>query len=320
MSSQAAIPDLRGFRGDEADYAALAALIASQMPDERQTVAEIRDEDDSIAAAGRWMERLVIDESGDILGQAMIRELVSNPAPGRLLVDVTVRPDRERNGFGSRLFAALLEKAAARAATELVAEGTDRLPGGVRFAERHGFEELQREWAMELDLAAARSAGAGADPSGIAIRTLADMKRADPAWAEHLHALHVTLETDVPSDLAFVAPPLDVFRRTQLEAAGAIHEAYFVALDGDRWVGLSELRRRLAVDDVLEQHLTGVLRTHRRRGIAQALKERGIDWARANGYRRIRTGSSTRNVPMLTLNERLGFRRGQAWIVFRRSL
>lgn len=312
--------DIRPFRGDDADYGELVELLASQMPDERQTIAEIRDEDDAIADAGRWSARVVAEDAGRIVGQAMIRELVSYPAPGRLLLYVIVRPDHERRGHGSDLFSALEDMAARRGATELITEATDRVPSGVRFAERHGFHEIEREWAMELDLTTADPPRDDSPPTGIAIRTLAELKRDDPAWLEHVHELYVQLERDVPSDLEYVPPSLETFRRTELEAEGADHQAFFVALDGDRWVGVSELRRRQAVDGVLEQHLTGVLRSHRRRGIARALKVRGIAWAREGGYRTIRTTSATTNVPMLTLNERLGFRRGQAWIVFRRTM
>jgi GNAT superfamily N-acetyltransferase len=61
---------------------------------------------------------------------------------------------------------------------------------------------------------------------------------------------------------------------------------------------------------------TGVTRTYRRRGLALALKLRGITYARAHGHPLIRTLNVSSNQSILALNQRLGFRRSLAWVGF----
>ena len=65
--------------------------------------------------------------------------------------------------------------------------------------------------------------------------------------------------------------------------------------------------------------LTGVRRRYRRRGVALALKLRGIHYARARGYSFVRVDNDSANVPMLALNERLGFVREPAWVLLAKT-
>ena len=61
--------------------------------------------------------------------------------------------------------------------------------------------------------------------------------------------------------------------------------------------------------------LTAVRHSHRRRGIATALKRAQISWAAANGFRELVTSSVEGNAAMRAVNERLGYRPLPAWIV-----
>ena len=65
---------------------------------------------------------------------------------------------------------------------------------------------------------------------------------------------------------------------------------------------------------------TGVKRSHRRMGIALALKLRGIAYAKAHGHPVIRTNNDSTNKAMLSINERLGFVKQPAWITFIKTL
>ena len=56
------------------------------------------------------------------------------------------------------------------------------------------------------------------------------------------------------------------------------------------------------------------------KGVAMALKLQTVKYARANGYREIRTGNNTRNRPMLRINEAMGFQKQPVWIEFEREV
>ncbi len=103
--------------------------------------------------------------------------------------------------------------------------------------------------------------------------------------------------------------------RKRLENPGLLPDANFIALDGDRYVGFSNLWKSQG-DDHLHTGLTGILRAYRRRGIALALKLRAVAYAKARGAPVIRTGNETGNRAMLSINEKLGFARQPAWIDF----
>ena len=79
-----------------------------------------------------------------------------------------------------------------------------------------------------------------------------------------------------------------------------------VAREAGRIVGYAELARR--TDDVLAHELTAVARTHRRRGIARALKQAQIAWAAEQGYRSLITDTHWANEAIRRLNESLGYR------------
>ena len=64
----------------------------------------------------------------------------------------------------------------------------------------------------------------------------------------------------------------------------------------------------------MEIGLTGTRRAWRRKGLALALKLRGMQAAQAKGVKELWTGNATTNKPMLALNERLGFKPRPAFI------
>jgi GNAT superfamily N-acetyltransferase len=100
-------------------------------------------------------------------------------------------------------------------------------------------------------------------------------------------------------------------------------DAYFVAVDGERYVGLSALWTSQVRKDELMTGLTGLtgtLREYRRRGIAVALKLKGIAWARDHGYQWIKTWNATTNAGVLAINQQLGFVKQPAWIEYAKDL
>jgi GNAT superfamily N-acetyltransferase len=76
---------------------------------------------------------------------------------------------------------------------------------------------------------------------------------------------------------------------------------------------------RLASPEVLEHGFTAVLRSHRGRGIAIALKRTQLTWAAEHGCRELITYTQEGNEPMRAINKQLGYRERPAWILVRRK-
>jgi RimJ/RimL family protein N-acetyltransferase len=64
----------------------------------------------------------------------------------------------------------------------------------------------------------------------------------------------------------------------------------------------------------LRTGMTGVRREWRRRGIALALKVRSLEFAKAQGFRRVVTENETNNRGMIAINDRLGFVKQPAYV------
>ena len=116
-----------------------------------------------------------------------------------------------------------------------------------------------------------------APPAGIALAEL------EPEHLEGVYAVAVEATPDMVMDAAIEAAPHE---RWLAESEGRI---FHVALEGRRVVGFATLAPLAARPGVLEHELTAVLRSHRRRGIAEALKRAQLAWAAAAGYRQLVT-------------------------------
>jgi GNAT superfamily N-acetyltransferase len=199
-------------------------------------------------------------------------------------------------------------------------------PALAAYVERLGFHELFRSWEFSLDTrdfdlsrfaeAAERAAG-----HEITITTLAEERARGADWLPRLHELHAAITRDIPlPGHPHPAPGLVWFERYACELPVSIPDAYFIAVDGERYVGESCLHRVEAAPGELSQKTTGVLSEYRGYGIAVALKLRTIAYARQHGYTRIWTGVESNNPSMLAINTKLGFVQGPGVIVFEKQL
>jgi mycothiol synthase len=214
-------------------------------------------------------------------------------AAGRGFVAPRVLPAARRNGVGAALLRVLGDHAGGFGVDRVGTHVDD--DGSRRFAERFGFEELDRqvEQVARLNPGCRRKQV----PDGIEVRTIAErpelLEAAYPlaleGWADFATAEAVTISLE-----------------DWLRDEAALSEGSFVALAGGEIVGFSGLCRH-DEDGVAEDGLTVVRRDWRRRGLARALKSLELDWAAANGYREVITWTQQGNDGMRALNDALGY-------------
>jgi RimJ/RimL family protein N-acetyltransferase len=89
-------------------------------------------------------------------------------------------------------------------------------------------------------------------------------------------------------------------------------------MEGEEWVGLTILQS--TSPDLAWNAMTGVIPSHRGRGLARAPKALAAEHARRQGIRAIATRNNVRNAPMLAVNEALGYRRQQGEWRLRKEL
>lgn len=239
-------------------------------------------------------------------------------------LSVMVRPERQRSGVGGLLWDRLRESLGASGVATVEAWVREENAAGLAWLEGLGFIPTKLDGPVQLlladvDLGPLETALSGAAAQGITVTTLAEEKERDPECLVKLHALHTTIEADVPGHDSAADPSAEEYAREW----GQPGKLLFLAKDGPHSVGLSTADPREAAPffeerhDIFQQHLTGVRREYRRRGVATALKGRIIAHAKREGYRTLWTNSD--NPAMCALNWKMGFRSGP-WRVYRREL
>ena len=234
---------------------------------------------------------LVAELEGEIVGAGLGGRADD---PDRGFVAPRVHPAGRRRGVGSALLGTLVEFVESLGLSKLSGQVTD--PGSRAFAELHGFTESDRqvEQVRVLD----GEIVVDALPEGIEVATIAERP-------ELLEAAYPLARDEGYTDLA-VEGSISIPLEDWLADEATLPEGSFVALLDGEIVGFSGL---MAHDNegVAEDGLTVVSRDWRRRGLAKALKQRELAWARDAGLREVVTWTQTGNESMRTVNERLGY-------------
>jgi GNAT superfamily N-acetyltransferase len=245
-------------------------------------------------AANETLVYVVAQIEGEPAGCGFVDPWPEAHAPAHFVVT----PELRRRGIGSALLAELGRHALARGRSELEGDVVESDTGSRAFLERRAYRVVGGERAVALDLTVLEPETVDAPP-GIEIVALADR----PELAERLYAVGVEAAADIPGspgDMSF-----EQWRAIELDRPTRRRDLLFVAVAEGEPVGY------VSMDDVgRDGHngLTAVRRAWRRRGIATALKRTQIAAAKRAGFERLVTGSEERNLPMRTLNAKLGYR------------
>lgn len=295
---------------DEAAYRAATRVEARCRHDESPAWQDMA-ATDRVLHAGGWMaEHRLATVDGKPIGHASFRHLPTAVDRDVVIVRISVLPDCRRFGVGRSLHRLIEDAADVHGGRRLLAFVRGGEPSGVGFAHALGYREIGR--SIELDVDPRRVVSStGSNVPGIAVVSLAELRTARADWLERLYRLFIAVEADTPFPIAEVPTPRDVFRARSVDAATAMPEAFLVAIDGDEWVGFTEVRRVTGKPTRWSQELTGVLRSHRGRGIARALKEASLRNARASGIATIRTWNDSTNTAIREINNQLGFTQHQ---------
>jgi len=227
-------------------------------------------------------------------------------------LELTVAPERRRQGVGGRLYDEQVRFMRAHGATRLEAETPDNLPEGLRFAEQRGFVVNRHIYESTLDLATFdetpfAGAIATAQASGIRFTSLANLGDTEEAQ-RRLYAINRAYCFDIPGrDETF--EPFEEWRKFVCGASWYRPDGQVVALDtthDDAWVGMAAIGIFPETNSAYHM-ITGVDRAYRGRGLALALKLLVLRCARRYGVARARTNNDSLNAPILAINRRLGY-------------
>lgn len=296
------------------DYVALAECNRAAMPGNNDSADSFQVRNNQAHAFERW----AAEAGGRVVGHASWFQLTRRLHPQKFRMDGAVHPAFQGCGIGTALLDRVLEAVTARNAISLRTASREDHGTGRRFLAKRGFVEARRTWAStlnldRLDFGPDGDQTATVEAQGIRICQLSALT-AVPGWDQRLLDLNNALTSDAPDIDAATAVDMDYLRANYLGSAAFLADGHFIALEGDRWVGLSVLWKGSA-PDIMITGLTGVLPDYRRRRIALALKQRALAWARSQGVMFVRTTNDSTNLGMLSINERLGFVKEPAWFL-----
>jgi len=280
------------------DYEAWRTVRMTVVPGERcDTVAELRAQDSPTRLL------LLARADGAVVGSGMADR---SETTGGAFATARVVPEQRRRGVGSAILRVLADHCAGLGLPELRASVDDE--GSLAFAHAFGFVEVDRQ--VEQVRAVGDEPPPSALPPGVSVIELSERPE---LWA----ACFDTFGVEVLSDFA-VFEPLDISaEQWNTSWAG---DPMFLALHDDEVIGCAGVHRDTDQPERGENALTAVRRDWRGRGVAAHLKRRTLQWAAANGLSELYTWTQAGNIPMLTLNEQLGYFTRQQSITLARPL
>ncbi|MEZ4712691.1 MAG: GNAT family N-acetyltransferase [Caldilineaceae bacterium] len=314
---------IRPFRKTQAEYEAIVALDKLVWPDTGDSVEDWQYRDEH-RAPGRLYQRLVVEQDGQIIAFGAYQEPHWTYEPGKFFFDCRVHPAYLNQGVASAFYHYVLGNITARGAQIMTALTREDQPQAIEFLTSYGFEQVMRSPSSYLDVPAFDPAPfqdvldrVAAD--GIEVYSVAELQKRDSDWMRKLWKLECAIDEDIPLPAPPTHDSLQRYEEVYLNDPSFDPAAWVVAVDQGQYVALSALWIDLANSEQLYTHITGVARSHRRRGLAVALKLYGIAFAKRYGAKKIWTENEEHN-PMFKLNLRLGFQPAPAWLDFRREL
>lgn len=320
---------IRDFEPTDADYAGIVANHNANLPEEPTTIKIARHNDEQHNPKylrKRWVvEQDLGGGSKEIVGDGYASESMWSYVPGKYRIDFNVLPQHQEQGIEQMIYDHIIKFLNRRdpKPTKLDYFAREDRQYLLNFHLERGYEVVQRENNSELDVSTFDfSKFEGLEEkvvnSGIEMVALPLLQERSPDWKERFHALETTVDKDMPQPDVATPPGVEEWAK-DLVHPNFLPDAQFFALDGDQWVGLSTLWKDDVLEDKLWVGLTGTLRSHRRKGIATALKLKTIEYAQQHGAQRIETENDENN-PMYQINVALGFKSKPAWLTLRKTI
>ncbi len=282
-------------------------------PEDSRTAEEMLRDDATYPGSVRFLA-YVGDEPAGAASAARI--FVFTPDFDGLWCELGVREAHRGRGVGTALHRAASAVARERGKSAFHIAASEARPEGIAWLSRRGYTEYERSRTVVLDLT--RVVPPAIDPPpGVEVVSMAER----PDLARAVYEFSFEALADVPTGGEPMHPgTYEEFRRTNLENPGMPVAGYVVALDHGEVVGYACVVIPEAHPDRAFHWMTGVRRSHRGRGIAQALKRAQIAWAKSTGLVELETENAVGNAPMRAVNARLGYEPRPDWVILRGPL
>lgn len=308
----------RPFNPIDEEYQTILDINERIFPDQKGSIESLKHRDQ--INKDKLFERFVCEVDGRIVSSGGYGEAFWSAKPGKYFIFINVDPPYQNRGIGTafydKLHGIVTQHDNLRA---LDAYTREDQPQSVRFLQKRGFEQVMRFPRSKLDVQAFQPEKYAKlveklRSEGIEFLNLNRLAKRFNDYRHRLHDAENEIEKDIPSPEPFKQEPFEEFEKRIFAHPNLLPEAFFVAVDGDKVVGVSVLWNN-AAEGKWSTGLTGVLRSHRRRGVATALKTHALGYAKSQGIVEVDTDNEENN-PMYQINLQLGFKPAPADLDF----
>jgi mycothiol synthase len=308
---------------DTVAYVEIHNLIFSP---ERTTVEQERYWESIYPPDNPRLRRTAVADDGRVVGLGACLRPFWMDAPGVFWLAMMVHPAWQRRGIGRALLAALEPFAREQGATILRTDCREDFDATARFLEKAGFTNIGIRYESAIDVRTFDETPflpvlERVLTAGYTLTTLADELPVTPDADRRLYELIITTAAEVPfPGGAVYRETFDNWRKSSLEGPTSDPAAMFIAKWGNEYAATTTLELPASREEPAITHMTGVLRAHRRRGLATALKLLSFRFLRERGCREVRTHNDTANPPILNLNQKMGYRRLPGWLAWDKGI
>ena len=313
---------MREFVGNDADFKTCTELWNKAWPEFAQSEQVYRFEE-SMRNPKYYFRRLIIEQDDRPIGFGEYMEEWESEDEDDYFMLVAFDPDCDFLTAANAFFPAMMADLQARNAKKVNTIIVEDRIAGKSYLEANGYFFEQREPRSELnvrnfDFSRFDTLEKKLATGGIEIASQVELQERFPDYLQRIYDLRWPIVQDIPTPFPIKRQSFEEFLKF-FEHPNFMPESNFFAIDGDEWVGLSNVKRAGDNPDYLSVGLTGVLPSHRRRGIATALKLRTIAFAQKYGAKFIKTDNEENN-PMYYLNLQLGFEPKPALVNYGRKI
>ena len=316
---------LRPFETTETDYQTMETIWNTGHPDDLYS-AELFEHEDKTRNPANYHKRYLISVDGSIVGYGTILQTESGKKAQKIRFMIAVLPDHnDHQGIRGYFYDFALDHLKDEEMVAIASHVREDHEEDVTFLKSRGFEPKQRAPRSLLDVQAFdfsqfNDVVKAVEDSGIEFLSVKQLQAEHPdTWQRLLFDLEVPVVADMPRVDEFVPMPFESYVENFLGDPMYIPEANVLACDGDQLVAISNLWKDVGGTDKLWVGLTGTLRSHRRRGIATAIKVHTIRFAKNYGAIVVEADNEENN-PMFQINLKLGFKPAPAYVYFEKTL
>ncbi len=291
----------------ESDCSSVAAVV-NTFETEPVTVAAVKQWFDHMPP-GRIAHRMVAtNERDEVIGYSVAVHETWWPEH-HFYVWVGVDPQWRGQGMGLSLYEDVQAFLQMHGAVQLKSEVRDDDPSSLRFAERNAFTIDRHQFASTLDLKTFDGTPycdliSTLQTAGIRFFTMAGLNDSTIARRK-LYEINYASTLDIPgADGTYMS--FEEFEQRICNAKSYRPAGQLIAADREVWVGMAAVMLMPETQGAYNL-MTGVIRSHRGRKIALALKLLAIHYARAQGACYLSTDNDSLNAPMLAINKKLGY-------------